>query len=327
LKWEKKEETNIGLDFGFWEDRITGNIDYYNRTTKDLLWDYTVSTPPYLHSSMTANAGSIRNRGIEIGINVIPLKSNGWQWVTSVNYSTNSNKLLSLSNEKFIASDYKDIGNTGEPIQQSTHRLEVGKSIGNFYGYKSTDIDDKGYWIIEGEDGNPKSIKDQLPSDKKYLGNGLPKHYLNWNNSISYKKFDLAITMRGAFGFYILNMSAMQYGAPVMLARGNILNSAYDKVYRKTPLADDQSLQYVGYYVEDGDYWKIDNLTLGYTFNVKSNILKQARIYGTISNLAVITGYSGIDPEVNIMGLTPGCDDKNRYPAARTYSLGLSLSF
>ncbi|KAA6336124.1 TonB-dependent receptor SusC [termite gut metagenome] len=155
----------------------------------------------------------------------------------------------------------------------------------------------------------------------------MPQHYLNWNNSFSYKNFDLGVTMRGAFDFQILNMPELQYGAPVMLSRGNIMQKAYDNVYAKRPLADDQELQYVSFYIEDGDYWKIDNLTLGYTLRVKSKWIERFRVYGTISNLAVITGYGGIDPEVSINGLAPGRDDKNRYPAARTFTLGASFKF
>lgn len=327
LRWEKKKEMNIGIDYGFFKDRLYGSVDYYNRKTTDLLWDYQVPTPPYLYPDMIGNAGSMRNQGIEISITAIPFQTNDFQWTTSANYSTNKNKLLSLSNDKFISSGYADEGNTGEPMQQKTHRIQEGMPIGNFYGFKTIDIDSDGYWIIEGKDGKPKPIADQQPDDKQILGNGLPKHYLNWNNHFTYKNFDFSVTMRGAFGFQILNMPALQYGSPVMLGRGNILSSAYDKVYGKRPLADDQSLQYVSYYIENGDYWKIDNLTFGYTLRLHTNWIQRLRVYGTVSNLATLTGYSGIDPEVSITGLNPGCDDKNRYPSARTFTLGISLKF
>jgi TonB-linked SusC/RagA family outer membrane protein len=328
LRWEKKEETNIGLDFGFFNDRLTGSIDFYNRDTKDLLWDYTVPSPPYLFSSITANAGSIRNRGVEIALQAIPVQTKDFQWTTNANFSTNKNTLLTLSNDQFLSSGYSDHGTPGEPLSQEfTHRIQEGEPIGNFRGYKSIDIDDNGYWIIEGADGNPKPIAEQKADDKKIIGNGLPKYYLNWNNSVSYKRFDLGITMRGAFGFQILNMAEMFYAVPMSLSRGNLFQKAYEPVYGKRPLADDQELQYVSYFIEDGDYWKIDNLTLGYTFDFKSQLIQKIRLYGTISNLAVITGYSGIDPEVPISGLAPGDDNTYRYPAARTFTLGVSFKF
>lgn len=330
LKWEKKSEFNVGLDWGFFGDRLTGTIDVYNRKTTDLIWDYTVPMPPYLYSNMTANAGSIRNTGIEVSVSAIPIQSKDFIWQTSANFSHNKNKLLSLSNDKFISIGYSDQGGTGEPIQTTTHRIQEGQPIGNFYGYKSIDVDEKGHWIIEGADGNPKPISEQVPEDKKILGNGLPKYYLNWNNTFNYKGFDLTITMRGAFDFQILNMPKMQYGTPVMLSRGNVLSTAYDKVFGKTALADDQELQYVSYFIEDGDYWKIDDLTLGYTFDLKKlnlNWIDKIRVYGMVSNLATITGYSGIDPEVSITGLNPGCDNKWRYPSVRTFTFGASLTF
>jgi hypothetical protein len=276
---------------------------------------------------MNANGGSIENKGVEISLRVVPVETKDFNWVSDLNFSTNKNKVLSLSNDKFISSGYSDEGSTGEPIQQTTHRLQEGEPMGNFYGFKSIDIDDNGHWIIEGADGNPKSISEQQPTDKQILGNGLPKHYLNWNNSINYKKFDLGITMRGAFGFQILNMPELQYAAPVMLSRGNVMQKAFENVYGKRPLADDQELQYVSYYIEDGDYWKIDNITLGYSFNFTNKWIQRIRIYGSVNNVATITGYGGVDPEVNILGLAPGRDDKNRYPAVRTYTLGLSFKF
>jgi TonB-linked SusC/RagA family outer membrane protein len=328
LRWEIKEETNIGLDFGFLEDRISGSIDVYNRDTKDLIWSYTVPVPPYLFPTILANAGSLRNQGVEIALNTIPVKTNNLIWNSNINFSTNRNKLLSLSNDKFISSGFANVGNTLAPIQQTTHRIQEGEPIGNFYGYKSIDIDENGRWIIEGADGNPKPISEQQPTDRKVIGNGLPKAYLNWNNSIAYKQFDLGITMRGAFGFQILNMAEMNYAVPVNLGSGNVMVKAFDNVYGKRPLANDQELQYVSHYVQDGDYWKIDNITIGYSPNIKVNkYIKGMRVYSSFSNLAILTKYTGIDPEVNVQGLTPGTDERYRYPSARTFTLGINMNF
>lgn len=327
LRWEKKKEFNIGFDFGLLKDRIYGSIDYYNRKTVDLLWDYSVPNPPYLYDKMRANAGTMRNTGVEVSLSGSIVKTKQWTWNSSVNYSTNTNKLLTLSNEKFISTGHSDEGSTEEPIQLSTHRLQEGQPIGNFYGYKSIDIDDNGRWIIEGLDGKPKPIEDAMPEDKHVIGNGLPKHYLNWNNTITFKKFDLNITMRGAFGFDILNMAQMHYSVPSILTRGNVLRGTFDNIYGKRPLADNAAPQYVSYYIEKGDYWKIDNITLGYTVNFNSDYIKMFRVYGSVSNLAVLTGYSGLDPEVSIGGLDPGIDGRHRYPSARTFTLGVSFQF
>lgn len=328
LRWEKKEEFNIGIDYAFLDNRIWGSIDFYNRDTKDLLWDYNVPVPPYINSTIKANAGSIRNRGWEVAFNVVPVQNKDFYWESGVNFSTNKSELLSLSNDKFIAVSYSNQGDLLAPIQQPSHRIEEGQPIGNFYGYKSIDIDEDGHWIIEGADGNPKPIADQQPDDKKVIGNGLPDFYLNWNNTFRYKQFDLSLTMRGAFGFQILNSAEMHYAVPVVIGEGNIMGKAFDNVYGKRPLAYDQSLQYVSYYVQDGDYWKIDNLTIGYTPKLRENKwIKRVRVYGSVSNLATITGYSGIDPEVGVSGLTPGIDDRYRYPSARTFTFGVNLNF
>src|SRR6218665_1855905 len=329
LRWERKNETNIGLDFGFIKNRITGSIDYYNRTTNDLIFDYPVATPPYLYSTIRANAASMRNQGLEVQVNAIPVETEKFSWNFTVNYSTNKNKLLSLSDKNFqLASGYFDTGHTGEPIQQTVGRVQIGQPIGNFWGFKSVDIDESGRWVIEGREGNAKPIAQQQADDKKLIGNGLPKHYLAFNNTFTYKNFDLNITMRGAFDFQILNTTHMYYGVPIMLTRGNLLTTAYDNVYGKRPLADTQELQYVSYYIENGDYWKIDNATLGYNINSQNKkYIKRIRLYASSSNLKFFTAYKGIDPEVNILGLSPGVDIRGRYPAATTYTLGAFFTF
>lgn len=329
IRWEKKKEFNVGLDFELLNGRIGGGIDFYNRRTDDLIGWYSVPKPPYYSGSIQANAGSINNRGLEVSLNFIPLELKDFSWTSGFTFSTNKNELVSLSNDKYMSETYMTLGNTLAPIQQPTHRVDEGGAIGNFWGYKSIDIDDDGYWIIEDKNGNPKPISEQNPDDKKVIGNGIPKYFLSWNNSFTYKRFGLSIAMRGAFDYQILNMAQMNYGAPVSIQSGdNVLRSAFDKVYGKRELASDQSLQYVSYYLQDGDFWKIDNVTLYYTPYIPNNkVINGVKIWASISNFATFTGYKGIDPEVGISGLTPGIDDRYRYPSARTFTLGINLNF
>jgi len=329
LRWERKKETNIGLDFGLFKNRITGSVDWYNRTTNDLIFDYPVATPPYLYNTIRANAASMSNKGIEVQVNAIVFEKRSFNWTSTINYSTNKNKLLSLSDKNFqLASGYFEAGNTGEPIQQNLSRVQIGQPIGNFWGFKSVDIDENGRWIIEGKDGKPKPIAEQQTDDKQIIGNGLPRHYLAFNNTLVYKDFDLNFTMRGAFGFQILNTMRMFHEVPVMLTRGNLLTTAYDNVYGKRPLADNQELQYLSYYIENGDYWKIDNITLGYNISIRnSKYIKRIRLYVSGSNLKTFTGYKGIDPEVNIIGMSPGVDVRTRYPATTSYTVGGFFTF
>lgn len=326
LRWEKKQEVNIGVDFSLLERRISGSIDVYKRTTKDMLYNYAVPTPPYLFNNILANVGSMENKGIEVLLNFIPFTTKNFDWNSSFTYSTNSNKLLSLSNTLFQTTvDYIEAGHTGEPIQEATHRNYIGQPIGTFYGYKSIDIAADSTWIIESKDGKPIPIKQSSPADKKILGNGIPKYIIGWNNSFRYKQFDLAVNIRGAFGFQILNFQKLYYANP-KINQYNMLKQAFDPVYGKTPVYAD--LAYVSYYVEQGDYVKIDNISLGYTLPLpKNKVIKNARVYVAGLNLITITGYTGVDPEVDPTGLAPGADSRDKYPTTRTFTIGANLSF
>ncbi|QIA07683.1 SusC/RagA family TonB-linked outer membrane protein [Draconibacterium halophilum] len=325
LRWEKKEEFNIGLDFDLYGGRIGGALDYYNRTTKDALWNYDVPVPPYLYGSIMANVGVIENKGFEALINVIPVQTQNFEWSANLTYSTNKNKLVSLSNDQFqTTNDFFYEGYTGEPIQIETHRLEIGEEIGNFYGLRSVDITDDGIWLIETPEGDIIPATESSTADRQVLGNGLPKHYMSWNNSFRYKNWELNMNLRGAFDYQILNFQRMFYENPTI--GYNTLDSAYDKVYGKAVLSDVQ--RFVSYYVEDGDFIKLDNVTLSYNFNVKnSQIFKNLRVYASGMNLATITSYKGIDPEVNRIGLSPGNDDRDQYPTTRTYTFGVNVTF
>ncbi|MFT4022184.1 MAG: SusC/RagA family TonB-linked outer membrane protein [Flavihumibacter sp.] len=324
LRWEKKTEYNIGIDYGFFNNRLNGSIDFYQRDTKDMLYDFPVPVPPNLYGYTLANAGSMRNRGLELLVNYDVIHKKNVDFRINATYSTNSNKLLSISSGEFKTDqDFFLTGHTGEPIQEATHIVQVGQPIGMFYGYKSIDIDDNGEWIIEGADGKPKKITENTIADKKILGNGIPKQIASLNLYGRYKAFDLSVNMRGAFGYQILNFQRMYYENPKIKSY-NMLRSAFDNVYGKTRLNSD--LAYVSYYVENGDHWKIDNVTLGYNINVRGNkVFKTARVYASALNLAVLTGYKGIDPEVNRIGLSPGNDERDKFPTTRTYTLGVTL--
>jgi TonB-linked SusC/RagA family outer membrane protein len=326
LRWEKKKEVNIGLDFSILKSRISGSIDYYNRKTRDMLYQYSVPTPPYLYPTIWANVGSMENKGLEVLLNLVPVTTKDFQWTSSFNFSTNSNKLLSLSNDLYKTTvDYFDAGYTGEPVQQSTHRVQVGKPIGNFYGYKVVDITDDGKWVYRAKDG--KTTLDKDADNKEVLGNGIPKYYAGWNNTVRYKGFDFSVSMRGAFGYSILNFQRMYYEDPTV-TQYNSLRSAYNKVFGKAVLND--VLEYTSYYIEKGDFWKIDNITLGYNFPVHSKAVKGARVYLSTLNTFTLTGYKGLDPEVTHpigQPLAYGDDERDKYPTTRTYTLGVNLTF
>ncbi|MDR8393986.1 TonB-dependent receptor [Aliifodinibius sp. S!AR15-10] len=326
LRWERKEEINLGVDFSLFDDRLSGNLDIYRRDTKDMLWDYDVPVPPNVFGSIRANVGQMRNEGIELGLQYEIVRGNEFTWITNVTGSTNQNELVTLSNELYETSnDFFYTGYTQPPIQLPTHRVEIGGAIGNFYGFKSVDVSDDGKWIVEDKDGNPVSQTNASLDDRHVLGNGIPDYNLGWNHSVRYKNFDLSVTMRGAFGHQILNYQRMFYENPTLTPE-NVLESAFEPVFGKTRL--NTGLAYVSYYVEDGDYWKLDNATLGYTFDVTTlGFVQNARVYFSGSNLLTITGYKGMDPEVDISGLDPGNDPRDKYPTTRTFTLGVNLTF
>lgn len=331
LKWEEKKETNIGLDWASWGGRLSGSIDYYSRDIDGLIYEYSVPTPPNLYNKTMANGGTMRNRGVEVLVTVIPVQNKNFEWSTTGTFSTNSNKLVSLSGSVF-KSDY-DYFNTGT-VEYSgqvsdSHRVQVGESIGNFYGFKVIDVDDEGRWIYEDRNGNPVNYKDftHAPEDKHVIGNGLPKWYAGWNNSIRYKNFDLNITMRGAFGFEIINGGRMNYENVKNSRYENRLKSVNDLVFGKHTLSSEVEPEYNSYYVEKGDYWKIDNITLGYTFGQLGKYIKSFRLYGSVLNALTLTGYKGIDPEVSTDGLTPGYDTRDRYPSVRSFTFGVNVKF
>lgn len=331
LRWEEKKETNIGLDWMSLGGRLSGTIDYYDRKVDGLLYEYVVPTPPNLVDKTLANGGVMRNKGVEILVSAIPVQTKNLEWNTTLTWSINSNKLESLSGSIFKTEyDYFKTG-TAEYSGQVTdsHIVQVNQSIGNFYGFKVVDVDSEGYWIYEDRNGELVNYKDfgHAPEDRHVIGNGLPKWYAGWNNSVRYKNFDLSVTMRGAFGFQIINGARMNYENPKNSRYENRVKTVDRLIFGKATLNKEVEPEFNSYYVEDGDYWKIDNITLGYTFPQIGKYIKSLRIYGSVLNALTITGYEGIDPEVPTEGLNPGYDTRDRYPTVRSFTFGLSVKF
>lgn len=331
LKWEEKKEFNVGLDYSLCDNRINGSLDFYNRRIDGLIYDYSVPTPPNLYNITTANGGTMENRGFEALVNIVPVQQKDLEWNTSISFSVNSNKLKSLNGSIFKTEyDYFDTGSVEYSGQvASSHRVQVGESIGNFYGFKVVDVDDEGRWIYEDRNGELVNYKDftHAPEDKHVIGNGLPKWYAGWNNTLRYRRWDLNITMRGAFGFQVINGARMNYENTKNSRFENRLKSVNDLIFGKHTLSKEVEPEFNSYYVEDGDYWKIDNITLGYSFGSLGKYIKDFRLYASVLNAFTFTKYKGIDPEVSTDGLTPGYDTRDRYPQVRSFTFGVNLSF
>lgn len=329
LKWEEKHEYDIGADFSVLNYRLNVSVDWYYRLIKGLLYDYSVPSPPNLYTTTRANVGEMSNNGLEIMVNAIPVQTKDFKWETTITFSTNSNKLKSLSNDLYqTSSDYFMTGWIEEPIKTESHIVRIGHKVGDIYGFKVVDVDESGKWIYLDKNGNRVNYDEFTHSfeDKQILGNGVPKWYLGFNNQFRYKNFDLAINMRGAFGFQIMNGMRMFYENRSR-QDWNRLRSAYDKVFGKAVLNTLCSEEFNSYYVENGDYWKIDNITLGYSFSKINKWIKTLRLYAPVNNAITITGYKGIDPEVSTSGLAPSYDNRDSYPHTRAFTFGMNVTF
>ncbi|GGW33073.1 SusC/RagA family TonB-linked outer membrane protein [Arenibacter certesii] len=321
LKWEEKKEFNLGLDFAFLNNRLSGSVDVYQRKTTDLLYEYTAQQPPFLRDKLYTNVGTLTNKGVEFLISAIPVTNDDLKWSTDLTFSYQTNKLEVLSNDAFQA-NWLEFGGLPSPGNLgSAIRLEEGGSVGNFYGKRFAGFNDEGKWLFHKADGTTALATDMNEDDLSIIGNGVPKVNASLGNTITYKNFDLSIFFRGKFGFDILNTKEMYFGNRKWLPN-NILKSA---VTTHTELNDDP--QYSDYYLEKGDFVKLDNITLGYNFDFPSEYIKNLRLYASGKNLATFTNYSGIDPELQDTGFTAGIDGRSFYPRTQTFTIGLNVGF
>ena len=322
LKWEKKKEFNIGLDYTILNARISGSVDVYKRKTEDLLYTYSAQLPPFVQSFLFTNVGSISNQGIEVVIDAMTLQKGDFTWRTTFTGNYQDNKLDELSNANFKATylqfaSLPNPGNLGAAI-----RLEEGGAVGNFYGPRFAGFTEDGKWQFYSKDGDIISKGEVTDEDKTIIGNGVPKYNAALINSFTYKNFDLTLMLRGKFGFDILNAKDIYYGN-LYTARGtNVLESALKK---HRALNDDPV--YSDYYLEKGAFVKLDNVTLGYTVPVTNQNISNFRVYVTGSNLFTITGYSGVDPELQDTGFDTGVDAKSFYPRTSSWTVGLNIGF
>ena len=315
LKWETKHEYNIGMDWEVLNGRLGGTIDLYTRRTEDLLHDYDVPVPPNLYSTTFANVGTLENQGIEFSINTTPVKQDNLQWDVNFNISYRQQELVSLSNDRFKL-DYHNAGWLGAPgVQTWTHRYGEGMEMGNFHGWEFEQINDDGSWKFKDQDNDDDIDND----DKKVIGNGIPDYYANLNTTLNYGNWTLSVMLRGQFGHEILNAKKLYYENRKLLPK-NILADYNEKLWEEPKFSD--------YYLEDGDWIKVDNITLGYTVPFENiQMVKNMRVFFSGRNMFTITNSEVNDPEVGIGGLTPGVSGRFDYPSTRTWTLGVSAKF
>ena len=323
LKWEETAMFNIGLDFLLFNDRVNGTIEWYDKRTKDMLYTYRVPTPPYLHSDMMANVGDMKNTGVELALNIEAIRTRDFNWNTSLTLAHNRNEITRMSNDVYTTSrimvgDAWVRGGSG----RTTHVIEEGYPVGQFYGPEFVRIAEDGKYIFRDKEGN--EVNSVTAEDYTYIGSAQPDLTYGWNNQFNFKSWDLSFFFRGTLGNKVLNMGRMTYGHPGYLIGANALNDPLIYQLKVVP-------EYSSLYVEDASHLRLDNFALGYTFNTNGvNWLDRARVYVTGQNLFVLTNYKGLDPEVDENrnnGLAPGVEDREYYPKARTFSVGISLTF
>lgn len=327
LRWEKKREFNVGVDFGLINNQLTGSLDVFNRVTKDLLDNYDSPQPPYIRGSIYTNVGTISAKGIELALSYAAIKNKDFTWTVDFTGSTTSNRLDSYSNENYKR-DYLSLGDIGGygALGNAIRTYEGGK-LGEFWGKKFAGFTEDGKWLFYNRSGEKvrndviNNSFDRNVTDYQVIGNAIPKYYASLTNSFTYKNFDLRIFFRGKFGYDILNTTAISYGNKI--SGDNLLNSAFTKYAQIN-----DTYMYSDYYVENGSFVKLDELTLGYRFNLKSKSFKNLRIYATGQNLALITSYTGNDPDfVSDTGLAPGIDGRGPYPSTTSLLFGLNVGF
>ena len=331
LKWEVSKTINIGLDAQLLHQRLLFSVNYYNTKVTDMLYPYSVSTPPFTYTTLLANMGSMRNRGLEFSIGGTPLVKKDMELTINGNISFQKNRLLSLSGEYngtyLEIAQYSAIAKlNGAGFHGGNNDVTyqvVGQPLGMFFLPKANGL------ISDGTGGYTYNVVD-LDNDKivdttndRYLcGQAMPKMLIGSNISFRYKEFDISMQVNGAFGHKIYNGTSLAYMNVTSFPLYNIMEEAPQQNIKDQTVTD--------YWLESGDYVNIDYITLGWRVPLRKNRIVQAmRLSMTMNNVATFTGYSGLTPMINSSNVngTLGLDDKYSYPLFHTYTLGLSLTF
>ena len=331
LKWESTAMLNVGLDYALWNNRINGSLEFYNKKTTDLIWNYPVSTVIYPFDNIAANVGEITNTGVEFTLNIDAVRTKDFNWMTTLNLAHNKNKVNSLSNEKYQTSTFAqgDPRVAGVSANGYTQRIMEGEPLGTFFLYEFAGYDESGKasYYVRDENGNKTGEVTNEPAykDRYIAGSAQPKLNLGWNNTLSYKNWSATLFFTGVFGNKIYNGARAHYTAPDFFNGGkNVLK----EFVNERPVSDNLSNIPSDRFLEKGDYLRLQTLSIGYTFRNLAGWAQSLQLYATCNNVFTITGYKGLDPEVNMGGIQPGIDFRwSNYPHTRTIMLGARVNF
>jgi iron complex outermembrane receptor protein len=321
LQWEEVATTNIGLDFTVLKGKVSGSLDWYNKNTTNMLFAFSVSPSLVPGGKINANGGSLNNKGIELSLNATPVSNKVFSWSTSLNLAHNKNKITSLQSaystgDSIRYSDPEGPGQTGATLQL----LKVGYPLGQFFSLEYAGKDASGVSQFYKKD-KTLTTTPAIGTDYFYIGDPQPKLLVGWSNTLRYKNFDLNVFIRGVFGNKIMNATRADLSYVAAATGNNILVSANDD-----KITDSKNSYYSTRYLEKGNYIRLDNATLAYTFSKPVKGLNSIRVYTSVNNLFTITKYQGIDPEINQGGVAPGIDYNNFYPKTRTILFGVNIS-
>ena len=337
LKWESHGEFDLGFDFSLFKSKVNGSFDYYTSTTTDLLYKYTVPSPPNVYNQTLLNLGKLSSSGMELTLNCKAIQKSDLTYSLSFTSSLNfKNKLNSLSddNNGVFKVGTQDIGDMGSPggAGVALVRVEEGKPIGQLLAWVYNGIGEDGRMILVDTDKNGYIDYD----DAQIVGNGLPKMLIGFGNSINYKNLDLNIFFRGVFGHDLVNSFRSIYEAPVMISYYNLPKTASDMRNSTTGILMTNGAVRSSYDVENASFVSLDNLCLGYNFRLSQNApFSKIRLYLAANNLFYITKYKGSDPSPRYGDseystynpLIPGIDRRNTWCRTRSVTLGANIVF
>ncbi len=312
LKWETTSDMNLGVDFALLDNKITGTVDVYSKTTEDMLVEVNVPQPAVVTTKLD-NVGSVENKGIEFFINSVNMSTKEMTWQTSFNFTSSKNEVVSLGNDV----DYIITGPIGGAGLSNvfTSIILPGEAFASFFGWEFLGYDADGQEILS-TDGGP------LDDGRKILGSPFPDFTFGITNTINYQNIDFSFYIWSVQGNEVLNNTRLEYQRPSNPFNNiNLFNETKDDV--ADGLGKDAAVGYTDRFIEDGSFIRLQNITLGYTFNTAH--FKNLRLYVSADNLITLTSYKGFDPEVStITGLAEGVDYTN-YPKAKTISLGINI--
>ncbi len=338
LKWEETASFNIGLDYGVLKGRLYGSLEFYQKNTKDLLFERAVPSGSNLTNIILSNIGEVKNTGVELTVNALAVSRPDLTWNVSVNAAYNKNEIIALDGSDDPKFKGYETGGISGGVGNFIQILRVGQPAYSFYVYKqkyeSPDVP-----LVDGEDNNEDgqinladmyedvnndgAVNDQ---DRRPFHQRAPKVLLGLSSTVNFKNLDLSFTLRSNLGGYIYNNVASNTTnfsrANDNFVPRNMLTSVLESNFKNPQYFSD-------YYIENANFLRMDNITLGYSLHEVLNNKVKLRLYVTAQNLFLITNYSGLDPEVSSgtgATLAPGIDN-NVYPRSRTFIFGVNISF